>query len=225
MRNGGAACTAANRFYVERSVAEEFTRRLAAQIAKVRIGRGTRAGVGLGPMIGPRQVARLEALVADAVARGARVVVPGGPVPGGGHFFAPVVLCDVPDDARVMREEIFGPVVAIRAFDREDEVLALANSCDAGLAAYVYTQDLARAMRLTAGIEAGMVAVNRGRVSCVAAPFGGIKHSGYGLSGGAEGIDEYLVTRYLTMPAPQPALAGWASEMGSPPDGGDGPAA
>ena len=132
---------------------------------------------------------------------GRACVLAGGPVPGDGHFFAPVVLADVPDDARVMREEIFGPVVAIAAFDSEDEALALANDHDAGLAAYLFTTDLARAMRLGSSIEAGMVAINRGRVSCVAAPFGGVGHSGFGHSGGQEGIEEYLVTRYLTMPA------------------------
>ncbi|MGD9572857.1 MAG: NAD-dependent succinate-semialdehyde dehydrogenase [Thermoleophilia bacterium] len=225
MRNGGAACTAANRFYVQRCVADEFARRLAARIARVRLGRGTRPGVGLGPMIGARQVERLADLVADATERGARTVLAGGPVPGDGHFFAPVVLCDVPDDARVMREEIFGPVVAIRAFDDEDEALALANACDAGLAADVYTRDLDRAMRLTAAIDAGMVAVNRGRVSCVAAPFGGVKHSGFGQSGGAEGIDEYLVTRYATVPVSRGSVpVGWTSGMGSSSDGGGGPA-
>jgi len=201
MRNGGAACTAANRFYVERSVYTEFTRRLAARVAGVRIGRGTRARVGLGPMICERQVARLTQLVDDAAARGARVVVAGGPIPGAGHFFAPVVLADVPPDARVMREEIFGPIVAIAPFDSEAEALALANDHDSGLAAYLFTSDLERAMRLGGAIQAGMVGINRGRVSCIAAPFGGVGHSGFGHSGGPEGIEEYLVTRYLTMPA------------------------
>lgn len=200
MRNGGAACTAANRFYVERSVYPEFTRRLAARVAGVRIGRGTRPGVGLGPMICARQVERLTALVEDAVARGARLVVAGGRIPGDGHFFAPVVLADVPHDAPVMLEEIFGPIVAIAPFDSEAEVLELANDHGSGLAAYLFTTDLAPAMRLGGAIEAGMVPINRGRVSCVAAPFGGVGHSGFGHSGGPEGIEEYLVTRYLTMP-------------------------
>ena len=200
MRNGGAACTAANRFYVERAVYGEFTARLTERIGQVRIGPGARAGVGCGPMISARQVGRLAGLVEDAVARGARVLLAGGPVPGGGHFFAPVVLADVPRDARVMREEIFGPIVAIAPFDCEDEALALANDHDAGLAAYFFTTDLERAMRLGGAIKAGMVGINRGRVSCVGAPFGGVGHSGFGHSGGAEGIDEYLVTRYLTMP-------------------------
>jgi succinate-semialdehyde dehydrogenase/glutarate-semialdehyde dehydrogenase len=202
LRNGGAACTAANRFYVQRSVYDEFSRRLAARVAKVRLGRGTRAGVGLGPMIGSAHVARLVELVEDATARGGRVVLSGGPIPGEGHFFAPVVLADVPADARVMREEIFGPIVAIAPFETEDEALRLANEHDAGLAAYLYTADLTRAMRLGEAIRAGMVGLNRGRVSCVSAPFGGVGHSGFGHSGGPEGIEEYLVTRYLTMPAP-----------------------
>lgn len=201
LRNGGAACTAANRFYVERGVYDRFTRRLAARVAGVRIGRGTRAGVGLGPMISARQVARLAGLVEDARERGARVVVAGGPVPGEGHFFAPVVLAEVPPEARVMREEIFGPIVAIAPFDTEAEALALANDCDAGLAAYLFTADLERAMALGAAIEAGMVGINRGRVSCVSAPFGGVGHSGFGHAGGPEGIEEYLVTRDLTLPA------------------------
>ncbi len=201
MRNGGAACTAANRFYVERPAYAEFTRRLAARVAGVRLGRGTRAGVGLGPMISARQVARLAELVDDAVTRGARVVLSGGPVPGAGHFFAPVVLADVPPDARVMREEIFGPIVAIAPFEGDDEAVARANAHESGLAAYVFTSDLERAMRVAGAIRAGMVGVNRGRVSCVAAPFGGVGHSGFGHSGGPEGIEEYLVTRYLTMPA------------------------
>src|SRR5262249_41893698 len=200
LRNGGAACTAANRFYVHPDVAEEFTGRLAARIRGVRIGRGTRAGIGLGPMISEAHVARLQALVEDAVARGARRVVPGGPVPGTGHFFAPVVLADVPEDARVMRDELFGPVVAIATFDTEQEALRLANDCDAGLAAYLYTQDVARAMRVAGALEAGMVALNRGRVSCVATPFGGIKGSGDGLSGGPEGLEEYLVSQVLSLP-------------------------
>jgi succinate-semialdehyde dehydrogenase/glutarate-semialdehyde dehydrogenase len=200
MRNGGAACTAANRFLVERSVYDEFVSRLAGRIAAVRIGPGVRSGVGCGPMISARQVERLAALVEDALARGARLVLAGGPVPGDGHFFAPVVLAEVPPEARVMREEIFGPIVAIAPFDSEAEALRLANDCDAGLAAYLFTTDLERAMRLGGAITAGMVAINRGRVSCVAAPFGGVGHSGYGHSGGAEGIEEYLVTRYLTMP-------------------------
>jgi succinate-semialdehyde dehydrogenase / glutarate-semialdehyde dehydrogenase len=170
-------------------------------MAAVRIGPGTRSGVACGPMISGRHVMRLAELVDDALARGARLVLPGGPVPGAGHFFAPVVLADVPPDARVMREEIFGPIVAIAPFTDEHEALRLANDHPAGRAAYLYTSDVERAMRLGGAIEAGMVGINRGRVSCVAAPFGGMGHSGFGSSGGPEGIEEYLVTRYLTIPS------------------------
>jgi succinate-semialdehyde dehydrogenase/glutarate-semialdehyde dehydrogenase len=201
MRNGGAACTAANRFYVERPVAEEFTRRLAERMASFRLGRGTRRGATLGPMIGDRQRRRLQGLVEDAVARGARVVLDGGPLPGDGHFFRPAVLADVPDDAPLVREEAFGPVASVRAFDAEDEALALANDRRQGLAAYVYTGDLGRALRMASGVEAGMVAVNRGRVSSVAAPFGGVKESGFGCAGGPEGIEEYVTTGYVVLPA------------------------
>ena len=183
-------------------MAEPFVRRLAERIGAVRIGRGTRAGVGLGPMICARHVARLGDLVADALARGARQVLGGGPVPGAGHFFAPVVLADVPDDARVMREEIFGPVTAIGTFAAEDEVLRRANDHEAGLAAYLYTRDLGRAMRVAGALEAGMVAVNRARVSCVATPFAGLKESGYGHAGGPEGLDDYLVGQVVSVPDP-----------------------
>jgi succinate-semialdehyde dehydrogenase/glutarate-semialdehyde dehydrogenase len=200
MRNGGAACTAANRFYVERSIAAEFTERLAARLRAFRLGRGTRRGATLGPMIGERQRRRLADLVADAVRRGARVVLDGGPLPGPGFFFRPVVLADVPEEARLMQEEAFGPVAPVRAFDSEDEVLRDANDRAQGLAAYLYTRDLERAMRVAGRLEAGMVAVNRSRVSSAAAPFGGVKHSGHGCSGGPEGIAEYLVTRDVTMP-------------------------
>jgi succinate-semialdehyde dehydrogenase/glutarate-semialdehyde dehydrogenase len=199
MRNGGAACTAANRFYVQRSIAAEFAEQLAARLAGFRLGRGTRRGATLGPMIGERQRERLTRLVADAVARGARTLLAGGPLPGPGYFFRPVVLADVPDDAQIMQQEAFGPVAPIRAFADEDEVLEMANDRDSGLAAYVYTRDIDRAFRVAGRIEAGMVGVNRGRVSSVAAPFGGVKHSGFGCSGGPEGIAEYLVTRYLAL--------------------------
>jgi succinate-semialdehyde dehydrogenase/glutarate-semialdehyde dehydrogenase len=145
-------------------------------------------------------------------ARGARVVCSGGVVPGDGHFFAPVVLYDVPDDARVMREEIFGPIAPIAVFGDDDEVIARANNCGQGLAAYLFTCDLERAMRMGALLEAGMIGVNRGRVSCAAAPFGGVKHSGFGHAGGTEGLDEYLVTRYLSMPDPTAGIGAMPAE-------------
>jgi succinate-semialdehyde dehydrogenase / glutarate-semialdehyde dehydrogenase len=199
MRNGGEACTAANRFHVERPVAAEFTARLAERLAGLRIGPGTDAGVDLGPMIGEAQRGRLVDLVEDARGLGARVVLEGGAQGGPGHFFAPVVLAGVPAAARVMREEIFGPVAPVVVFDREAEVVAHANDCPQGLAAYVYTGDLDRAMRVGDALEVGMVAVNRGRVSNVGAPFGGVKQSGYGHAGGADALGDYLDTRYLSV--------------------------
>jgi succinate-semialdehyde dehydrogenase/glutarate-semialdehyde dehydrogenase len=201
-RNSGQACTAANRFYVERAAAEGFTRRLAARMARLRMDRGTAPGAEIGPMISAGAVARLEAVVEDAVARGARIVLPGGGDPGPGFFFAPVVLADVPEGARAMREEIFGPVAAVATFDSEAEVIARANRPELGLAAYVMTGDLARAMRVAGRLEAGMVGVNRGRVSCAAAPFGGVKGSGSGRVGGREGLDDYLETSYVALPEP-----------------------
>jgi succinate-semialdehyde dehydrogenase/glutarate-semialdehyde dehydrogenase len=201
MRNGAQACTAANRFYVQRPLAQEFTQRLADRLSGLRIGRGTDEATDLGPMIGSAQRQRVAEMVDDAVARGARTVLGGGPLPGPGWFFAPVVLADVPDDARVMREEIFGPVAPVRTFETEDEAVSLANRPLQGLAAYLFTRDLDRALRVGGRLHAGMVAVNRGRVSNVAAPFGGVGHSGVGRSGGPEGIDEYLDTKYLVLPS------------------------
>ena len=199
MRNGGEACTAANVFHVERPVAAAFADMLAERLADLRIARGTEPEAQLGPMVGARHRRRLQDLADDAVSRGARVVLGGGSLDGPGHFFAPMVLADVPDDARVLREEIFGPIAPVCAFDREAEVVARANACDQGLAAYLHTRDLDRAMRVGEALEVGMVAVNRGRVSSVAAPFGGVKQSGCGRAGGADALADYLDTRYLTV--------------------------
>lgn len=188
-----------NRIYVERPVAGRFAALLAQRMAALRPGHCTDPGADIGPMISAGAVARLAGLVDDALARGARALLPGGPLPGPGHFFAPVVLTGVPAAARVMREEIFGPVAPVAAFDSEPEAIALANGTDAGLAAYVMTADRARAVRVASALEAGMVGVNTGRVSCAAAPFGGVKGSGFGRSGGREGIDEYLDTSYMAI--------------------------
>jgi succinate-semialdehyde dehydrogenase / glutarate-semialdehyde dehydrogenase len=198
-RNAGQACTAANRIYVDRSIAEGFSTRLAQRMAALRPGHGTDPEADIGPMISAASVERLRGLVEDALARGARVVLPGGPLEGPGHFFAPVVLADVPADARVMREEIFGPIAAIAAFDTEAQAIEMANSSDMGLAGYVMSGDRGRAVRVAGALEAGMVGINTGRVSCAAAPFGGVKGSGYGRSGGREGIDEYLETSYMAI--------------------------
>ncbi|MFD5811214.1 MULTISPECIES: NAD-dependent succinate-semialdehyde dehydrogenase [Rhodococcus] len=199
MRNGGEACTAANRFHVARSVAGEFTDKLTARIAALRTGHGLDDGTDLGPLITARQRATVEALVRDAVERGARVRT-GGQIPAGpGTFYPPTVLDEVPADARLLREEIFGPVAAITVFDTEDEAIAAANATEYGLAAYFYTRDLDRAMRVASALKTGMVGVNRGIISDVAAPFGGVKESGFGREGAAEGIEEYLDTKYIAL--------------------------
>jgi len=199
MRNIGEACTAANRIYVAESIAQEFTERLAERMSKLRVGRGTEDGVDVGPLVNEEQRGKVEELVNDAVQRGARPVIGGGRLDGRGYFFEPTVLTDVPDDARLLKEEIFGPVAPVKGFSDEEEALRLANDTDFGLVAYFYTRDLGRAHRVMEGLEYGMVGVNQGMVSNPAAPFGGVKHSGFGREGGYEGIQEYLETKYCAI--------------------------
>ncbi|MFN6549805.1 NAD-dependent succinate-semialdehyde dehydrogenase [Mycolicibacterium septicum] len=199
MRNGGEACTAANRFHVANSVREEFTEKLVKRMSEFTLGKGIDPSSTLGPLINSKQVSTVTELVSDAVSRGATVAV-GGVAPGGpGNFYPATVLADVPADARILKEEIFGPVAPITGFDTEEEGVAAANSTEYGLAAYVYTQSLDRALRVAEGIESGMVGVNRGVISDAAAPFGGIKESGFGREGGTEGIEEYLDTKYIAL--------------------------
>ena len=200
MRNGGEACTAANRIYAANSVKDAFTARLAERIGALRVGPGYEDGVEVGPLISEKQRRSVEELVTDAVDKGARVLVGGNAGEGPGYFYQPTVLADVPADARILREEVFGPVAAIVGFDTEDEVVTAANDTEYGLAAYLYTDDLARALRVSEALEAGMVGVNRGVISDVAAPFGGIKESGLGRESGSEGIDEYLDIKYIALP-------------------------
>lgn len=199
MRNGGEACTAANRFHVANSVREEFTDKLVKRMSEFTLGKGIDPASTLGPLINSKQVATVTELVSDAVSKGATVAV-GGVAPGGpGNFYPATVLADVPADARILKEEIFGPVAPITGFDTEDEGVAAANNTQYGLAAYVYTQSLDRALRVAEGIESGMVGINRGVISDAAAPFGGIKESGFGREGGIEGIEEYLDTKYIAL--------------------------
>ncbi|WP_328388431.1 NAD-dependent succinate-semialdehyde dehydrogenase [Nocardia sp. NBC_00416] len=200
LRNGGEACTAANRFHVQRAVVEEFTDKFVAAInAQVRMGPGTESATTLGPLVSAEQLNTVSELVEDAVAAGASVRV-GGKAPGGpGWFYPATVLADIPAKARILREEVFGPVAPIVAFDTEDEGLAAANDTEFGLVSYVYTRDLDRALRVAEGLESGMVGVNRGVISDPAAPFGGVKASGFGREGGTEGIEEYLSTKYIAM--------------------------
>jgi succinate-semialdehyde dehydrogenase/glutarate-semialdehyde dehydrogenase len=202
-RNIGQACTAANRFLVQESVAEEFARRLAGRVRSLRVGPGDQSGTQIGPLINGQAVDSMTELVRDAVARGGRLLAGGGALDGPGHFFAPTVIADLTGDAGMVREEIFGPLVGIQTFRDEADAVALANDTEVGLAGYIYTQDLARAHRLIEAVEVGMMAINSGLVSNAAAPFGGIKQSGLGREGGLEGIDEYLETKYTLIASTQ----------------------
>lgn len=199
MRNFGEACTSANRFYIARSIAPEFTRRLTQEMSALRVGRGSEPRTQLGPLIGGASCDRLEELVGDAVDRGATLVAGGGRIDRPGHYFAPTVLADVPDDARVLGEEIFGPVAPVRPFDDEEEVNELANGTEFGLAGYLYTSEFDRAIRVAEALETGMVGLNQGRVSNPMAPLGGIKQSGLDRAGGPEAITEYLETKYVAI--------------------------
>ncbi|MBU4189354.1 MAG: NAD-dependent succinate-semialdehyde dehydrogenase [Actinobacteria bacterium] len=197
LRNGGQACTAANRIYVHSGIAEEFSEKLAARVAGIQVGPGIEDGTQLGPVIDDDALVRIGGLVDEAVATGGKVLTGGHRMDRAGHFFEPTVLVNVPREARVLTEEIFGPVVPISTFDTEDEAIELANSSEYGLISYVFTKNLARALRLGERIETGMLAVNAGVISNPAAPFGGVKQSGLGREGGEEGIEEYLETVYI----------------------------
>jgi succinate-semialdehyde dehydrogenase / glutarate-semialdehyde dehydrogenase len=199
LRNVGEACTAANRFHVAEPIAEDFAQRLVARMSALKVGRGTEPATDIGPLIDDAQRGKVAELVDDAAARGARVLLGGQALDGSGYFFAPTVLAEVPHDARLLSEEIFGPVAPIATFASEREALAAANRTEYGLVAYVYTRDLARAFRMAEGIETGMVGLNQGIVSNPAAPFGGVKQSGFGREGGFEGISEYLETKYVAL--------------------------
>jgi succinate-semialdehyde dehydrogenase/glutarate-semialdehyde dehydrogenase len=199
MRNIGEACTAANRFHVAGAVADEFAQKLADRMGAMKVGRGTEDDVEVGPLIDAKQRSKVSELVEDARGRGARVLVGGQAADGAGYFYDPTVLTDIPDDAELLREEIFGPVAPVKGFDNEDEAIAAANDTEFGLVAYVYTNDVKRALRVAERLETGMIGLNQGIVSNPAAPFGGIKQSGFGREGGPEGIAEYLETKYIAV--------------------------
>jgi succinate-semialdehyde dehydrogenase / glutarate-semialdehyde dehydrogenase len=199
MRNIGEACTAANRFHVAEPLAEPFTEKLAEQIGSLKVGRGTEDDVKVGPLIDEDQRSKVAELVQDAIDKGATAVVGGREREGAGYFYDPTVLGDVPDGARLLKEEVFGPVAPVKSFASEEEAIAAANDTEYGLVAYVYTNDLRRAFRVVEGLETGMVGLNQGMVSNAAAPFGGVKHSGFGREGGKEGINEYLEVKYVAM--------------------------
>ncbi len=197
MRNIGEACTAANRFIVHESVAAEFSTRLTERMAALKVGRGTEDGVDVGPLIDGKQRDKVAELVQDAVDHGATVRTGGSARSGKGYYYDPTVLSDVPADARINHEEVFGPVAPIATFGTDDEAIAMANDTEYGLVAYAFTEGLSRSMSVAERLETGMVAINQGIVSNPAAPFGGVKASGFGREGGAEGINEYLETKYV----------------------------
>jgi succinate-semialdehyde dehydrogenase/glutarate-semialdehyde dehydrogenase len=199
MRNIGEACTAANRFHVHESIAERFAEALAQRLGEMKVGRGTEDGVHVGPLINAKQRDKVTALVEDAVQRGARPLVGGHAIDGPGYFYAPTVLADITDDARLLKEEIFGPVAPVKPFATEEEAIAAANDTEFGLVAYLFTSDIKRSLRVTEALETGMVGLNQGIVSNAAAPFGGVKHSGFGREGGYEGIEEYLENKYVAV--------------------------
>ena len=201
MRNMGQACTAANRFYVARPVADEFAAALSKRLTAMRVGRGSDEASDVGPLIDHDGRAKVATLVEDALKRGATAVSGASELEGPGYFYEPTVLADVPPSAALFREEIFGPVAPIAAFDREEEAISAANDTQHGLVAYVYTQDLSRALRVTERLETGMVGLNQGIVSNPAAPFGGVKQSGLGREGGVDGIHEFLEIQYVATPA------------------------
>jgi succinate-semialdehyde dehydrogenase/glutarate-semialdehyde dehydrogenase len=199
MRNIGEACTAANRFHVADSVAGEFAEKLAAKLGEMKVGRGTEEDVKVGPLIDATQRDKVAELVEDATSKGAEVLLGGTRRDGAGYFYDPTVLSDVSGDARLLKEEIFGPVAPVIGFDSEEAAIQAANDTEFGLVAYVYTSNLKRAFRVCEALETGMIGLNQGIVSNAAAPFGGVKSSGIGREGGPEGIDEFLETKYIAM--------------------------
>ncbi|MCK2030901.1 NAD-dependent succinate-semialdehyde dehydrogenase [Microbacterium galbinum] len=199
-RNIGQACTAANRFIVHEDVADEFARKVTERVNAMKVGRGTEEGVAIGPLIDEGAVAKASELVGDAVERGAKLLAGGKALDGVGTYYEPTVLTDVVPGSAILREEIFGPVLAISTFSTEEEAVRLANDTEYGLVSYVFTENLQRGQRMIDGLETGMMGLNVGVVSNAAAPFGGVKQSGVGREGGFEGIHEYLSTKYTLIP-------------------------
>ena len=199
MRNAGEACTAANRFYVHADVADEFGRRLAERMKAMRVGPGTEDDTEVGPLVNEEAAVKVEELVQGAVGAGARVVTGGRRPERVGFYYEPTVLLDVPREAEILGEEIFGPVAPVITFTDEDDAIRMANDTEYGLVSYVYTGDLARGLRVSERLDSGMVGLNRGLVSDPAAPFGGTKQSGIGREGGHEGMLDYLESKYVAV--------------------------
>ncbi len=199
MRHNAEACTAANRFLVHRSVADEFVSKFAQKMKDLRVGDGLDPQTQVGPLANANALQSMEALLQQAVATGARVVTGGSRGSETGHYFLPTVLADVQADAEILKTEIFGPIAPVVVFDTEDQVIEMANAVDVGLGSYIHTRDLGRAMRVAESLEVGMVGVNTGIFSDPAAPFGGVKQSGIGREGGHHGILEFLETKYINV--------------------------
>jgi succinate-semialdehyde dehydrogenase/glutarate-semialdehyde dehydrogenase len=199
MRNGGEACTAANRFYVQDGIADEFTQKFAAAMQAMRVGPGLEDGVDLGPLVNKTAQNQMFAFVDDAAKKGAKIVTGGHRLQRRGFFFQPTLLADVPDDANLLNDEIFGPIAPLQRFSTTDEVITKANSTPYGLIAYIFTRDLAKGLDVAERIESGMIGLNRGVVSDPAAPFGGVKQSGVGREGAHEGMLEFLEKKYIAV--------------------------
>ena len=196
MRNGGAACTAANRIYVQRPVAKEFMEKFAAAMGSFVMGRGRDAGIQLGASVSVKERNKIAELVDNSIKAGAKVLT-GGKTPDGPGAFYPATVLEVDKKAEILNHEVFGPVAPVVIFETDDEAIELANNTDFGLISYVYSEDLKRAIQISEAIESGMVAINRGLISDPAAPFGGVKQSGLGREGGFDGIHEFLETKYI----------------------------
>ena len=199
MRNGGEACTAANRFYAHERIYEEFADKFTAAMAAFKVGPGLEPGVELGPMINEWAIKDIDRLVQDATSKGSELLTGGVPLERTGYYYPPTVLGNVPADADILREEVFGPVAPIVSFSDDDEVIAQANDTEFGLVSYLYTQDIGRGMAISERLDAGMIGLNRGLVSDPAAPFGGSKQSGLGREGSHEGMREYMETKYIAV--------------------------
>jgi succinate-semialdehyde dehydrogenase / glutarate-semialdehyde dehydrogenase len=199
MRNAGEACTAANRLYVQSGVSEEFSRRLAARMSALTVGPGTDPANQVGPLVNADSLDKVDALVREAVAGGARALVGGGRPDRTGYFYEPTVLVNVQPTSPILAQEIFGPIAPVVVFDEESEAVTMANDTEYGLVAYVYTSDLSRGLRVSEALQSGMVGLNRGLVSDPAAPFGGTKQSGVGREGGHEGLLDYLESKYIAV--------------------------
>jgi succinate-semialdehyde dehydrogenase/glutarate-semialdehyde dehydrogenase len=199
MRNAGESCIGANRFYVHSSLFEDFAVRICDEMSSLKVGPGLEEGVDVGPLVNAESVDSVEALVNGAVARGARVLTGGRRPDRPGHFYEPTVVVDIPKDNEILHTEIFGPVLTLVPFDEVDEVVAMANDTEFGLAAYVCGRNVGRALSIAERVEAGVVGINRGFISDPAAPFGGFKQSGLGREGSDEGIYEFLETKYIAV--------------------------